>query len=249
MSTLFLQVYLEGPRQDQFCIALDPVVSDPIYDKKLLSKLSITDISTNSTVAIGGKVMIFCNYIDEDDIEVVFFECDHSGAIVWRSLANTKPPYGEVHKRAGMSFTAPPYRDAGISRVVKCFMQLRRISDHETSEPIVFYYLPLKPVHNCTLHEMFSRARALPLNGYSKRCRNKQLANNDHKEARDHKPAVDQLIRSRELESDDSQSSGDSRDTTDVKRETNESESTMKTMKTMKTKSFAFCLNFRLKSF
>jgi Rel/ankyrin family protein len=141
-------VFLEGPEIDKFEIPLEPVISDPIYDKKLLSKLTITDISTNCTIASGGKVMIFSNYINEDDIEVLFFESDEKGVTQWQSLANLKSPFGEVHKRVGLSFIAPSYRDTNITQVVQCFMQLRRISDHQTSDRMIFYYLPVCD-HNC----------------------------------------------------------------------------------------------------
>lgn len=75
------------------------IICNSVYDKKLLSKLTITDMSTKSALISGGKVMIFCNYIDEDDIEVRFFEIDSTGNVIWESMPSLKPPIGDIHKR------------------------------------------------------------------------------------------------------------------------------------------------------
>lgn len=104
----------------------------------------------------GGKVMLFCNYIDEEDIEVRFFRTDNTGAIVWESVADLKPPMGEIHKRVGISMLAPAFPFPETRTPVHAFLQLRRPSDQKTSEPIVFTYLPDCRYENCPLLE-FSR--------------------------------------------------------------------------------------------
>ena len=101
----------------------------------------------------GGKVMLFCNYIDEEDIEVRFYRTDTTGAIVWESVADLKPPMGEIHKRVGISMLAPAYPYRETRTPVHTFLQLRRPSDQKTSEPIVFTYLPDCGYENCPLLE------------------------------------------------------------------------------------------------
>lgn len=107
---LCFQVFIEDPITGKFTVPLEPVISDPVHDKKLLPKLIISDISnTSAPINSNGKVMIFCNYIDEDDIEVRFFETNLVGDVIWECLADLKPPVGEVHKRVALSFMAPTY--------------------------------------------------------------------------------------------------------------------------------------------
>lgn len=149
--------------------------------------------------------MLFCNYIDEDDIEVLFFECNAAGLTVWQSFANLKPPFGEVHKRVGMSFMAPAYRDITITDVVKCYMQLRRISDREASDPIIFYYLPLNPQHNCPFAEFYSTSRLSQTSGV---CRKKSKSDNqffnvsDDLKADPFKPFIDTTMKFEDIDSD-----------------------------------------------
>ncbi|CAG2168475.1 unnamed protein product [Oppiella nova] len=151
---LCFQAYIEDPVTRKFTRPLAPVVSDPVYDKKLLPKLIITDISTTCAPITGGKVMLFCNYIDEEDIEVRFYELDTTGAVVWESIADLKPPVGEVHKRVGISLMAPGYPysdDMSGGKPVPVYLQLRRPSDQRSSDPVVFTYLPDCPYENCPL--------------------------------------------------------------------------------------------------
>jgi Rel/ankyrin family protein len=148
---LCFQVYIEDPITGKLSIALDPVISDAVHDKKLLPKLIITDISTTSSSMSGGKVMIFCNYIDEDDIEVRFFETDNNGVVIWESIADLKPPIGEVHKRVGISLLAPAYPNPHVKEAVNVYLQLRRPSDQRSSDPLIFTYLPDCYHDNCPL--------------------------------------------------------------------------------------------------
>ncbi|CAG2113000.1 unnamed protein product [Medioppia subpectinata] len=149
---LCFQVYVEDPITRKFTKPLEPVVSDAVYDKKLLPKLIITDISTTSCRMTGGKVMLFCNYIDEEDIEVRFYETDAAtGLVVWESIADLKPPVGEVHKRVGISLMAPPYPRPECRHPVDVYLQLRRPSDQRASEAMIFTYLPECQFPNCPL--------------------------------------------------------------------------------------------------
>ena len=52
---------------------LAPVVSNVIRDKKSCNDLQIVDISENSSPVEGGKkIMLFCDKVHKDDIEVHF---------------------------------------------------------------------------------------------------------------------------------------------------------------------------------
>jgi hypothetical protein len=161
---LCFQAFIEDPITGKFTVALEPVVSDAVHDKKLLPKLIITDISTTCSPISGGKVMLFCNYIDEDDIEVRFFETDTNGVITWETIADLKPPIGEVHKRVGISLISPPYHDLNAKNAINVYLQLRRPSDQRSSEPLIFTYLPDCKHNDCPLlkYNYFTKSGFLP---------------------------------------------------------------------------------------
>uniref|UniRef100_UPI00398EA225 nuclear factor NF-kappa-B p105 subunit-like isoform X2 n=1 Tax=Pristiophorus japonicus TaxID=55135 RepID=UPI00398EA225 len=75
-----------------------------------------------------------------DDIQVRFYEEDESGAI-WEAFGDFGPT--DVHRQFAIVFRTPKYRDMDISKPASVFVQLRRKSDSETSEPKPFTYYPL----------------------------------------------------------------------------------------------------------
>ena len=120
---------------------LTPVVSDIIYDKKTMADLCIYEIShAFASVSSQQKVIILCNCVLKDNIEVRFYELDSNGNLVWEDNAQFLPR--NVYKQTAISFKIPKYRLEHISQPVECYVQLRRKSDGHTSQSKKFYYLP-----------------------------------------------------------------------------------------------------------
>lgn len=58
------QVFLKDPEGHNFNIPLDPVVSEPIYDKKAMSDLVICKLSKpSSSVAGGEEIILLCEKV------------------------------------------------------------------------------------------------------------------------------------------------------------------------------------------
>lgn len=157
MSTIRLcfQVFVQGKGK---LIPLKPVVSEPIQDKKSLFELSISALSSCSCSVDGGKeIILLCDKVVREDIEIVFFEVD-SG---WEGNGVFQPT--DVHKNYAIKFKTPVYQITDIidpvqvsfitvfgdqfyitSRSLKVFVMLRRPSDGATSKPLEFEYYPSK---------------------------------------------------------------------------------------------------------
>lgn len=61
---LCFQVFLEGDNRGKFTVPLNPVVSDPIYDKKAMSDLVICKLSDCSCTVAGGKeIILLCEKV------------------------------------------------------------------------------------------------------------------------------------------------------------------------------------------
>ena len=87
---LCFQVFLEGPESGQFLIPLEPVVSEPIYDKKAMSELSIAKLSHYSCPVSGGQeVILLCDRVIKDDIQIRFFE-ERDDCLHWEAFADFK---------------------------------------------------------------------------------------------------------------------------------------------------------------
>ncbi|KAL3274556.1 hypothetical protein HHI36_015937 [Cryptolaemus montrouzieri] len=139
---LCFQVFLEGNTKGKFNVALDPVVSEPIIDKKKISELVINKLShcTSYVDANGGDIILLCGKIIRNDIQIRFFE-EKDGATVWEGYGQFKP--SNIHKNVAISFRPPRYQDQDVQEPVKVFIQLRRPSNGELSEPLPFQFLPL----------------------------------------------------------------------------------------------------------
>ncbi|ESO85467.1 hypothetical protein LOTGIDRAFT_107626 [Lottia gigantea] len=123
---------------------LQPVVSQPIHDKKALNDLVICRVDKSSGRAKGGdEVFILCEKINKDDIGIKFYEERKDGTIEWEAFGEFGA--GDVHRQYAIVFKTPEYRNCYINRPVQVFMQLHRPSDAETSEPINFIYMPDDP--------------------------------------------------------------------------------------------------------
>ncbi|XP_032876238.1 nuclear factor NF-kappa-B p105 subunit isoform X1 [Amblyraja radiata] len=127
----------------RFTRRLIPVISQPIYDSKApnASNLRIVRMDRTAGCVTGGdEVYLLCDKVQKDDIQVRFYEEDENGGM-WEAFGNFGPT--DVHRQFAIVFKTPKYRDVEISKPASVFVQLRRKSDCETSEPKPFTYYPL----------------------------------------------------------------------------------------------------------
>ncbi|TKS65039.1 NF-kappa-B p105 subunit Nuclear factor of kappa light polypeptide gene enhancer in B-cells 1 Nuclear factor [Collichthys lucidus] len=125
-----------------FSRRLEPVVSEPIYDSKApnASNLKIVRMDRTAGCVSGGEeVYLLCDKVQKDDIQVRFYEEDDNG-LTWEALGDFSPT--DVHRQFAIVFKTPKYRDQNLQRPTSVFVQLKRKSDNETSEPKPFTYHP-----------------------------------------------------------------------------------------------------------
>ncbi|KAK6640287.1 hypothetical protein RUM44_011973 [Polyplax serrata] len=138
---LCFQVFLEGPKKEEFTIPLRPIVSDPIYDKKAMSDLTICKLSDCSASVAGGReIILLCEKVAKEDIQVRFYE-ERDGDLFWEALGDFQPT--QVHKQVAISFRTPKYKNIDVEKPVKVWVQLRRPSDGAVSESVPFQFVPL----------------------------------------------------------------------------------------------------------
>uniref|UniRef100_A0A3Q3FZF2 Nuclear factor of kappa light polypeptide gene enhancer in B-cells 1 n=1 Tax=Labrus bergylta TaxID=56723 RepID=A0A3Q3FZF2_9LABR len=125
-----------------FSRRLEPVVSEPIYDSKApnASNLKIVRMDRTAGCVSGGEeVYLLCDKVQKDDIQVRFYEEDDNGP-TWEALGDFSPT--DVHRQFAIVFKTPKYRDQNLQKPTSVFVQLKRKSDNETSEPKPFTYHP-----------------------------------------------------------------------------------------------------------
>ncbi|XP_076297574.1 embryonic polarity protein dorsal-like isoform X2 [Lasioglossum baleicum] len=138
---LCFQVFIEGSQKGKFNVALPAVVSDPIFDKKAISDLVISDLSHPNALVTGGmKIILLCEKVAKEDIQIQFFE-EKDGQMVWEGFGDFQPSH--VHKQTAITFKTPTYRGQTVDQPVQVYIQLKRPSDGATSEPFPFEMLPL----------------------------------------------------------------------------------------------------------
>lgn len=137
---LCFQVFIEGSTPGKCDVPLEPVVSEPIHDKKAMSDLVITKLSHCSAPATGGReVILLCDRIAKDDITIRFYE-ERDGKLIWETYY--EPSCTDIHKQVAICFKTPKYYDENIQQPVTTRIQLKRISDGQVSEPRLFQFLP-----------------------------------------------------------------------------------------------------------
>lgn len=134
---LCFQVFIKG--EDGKCrVPLDPVVSEPIYDRKHLPNLVITRISTCiCAVDEEPEIIILCGKIFEDDIQVRFYK-EQLGVLTWEEYGSPS----EVHRNVALAVKVPKYCNLEMETEVEVMVQLKRPSDNAFSAAIPFQYLP-----------------------------------------------------------------------------------------------------------
>ncbi|XP_029963151.1 proto-oncogene c-Rel-like isoform X1 [Salarias fasciatus] len=134
---LCIQVFLQD-ETGQYTRALNPIVSNPIYDNRApnTAELRICRVNRNSGSVKGGdEIFLLCDKVQKDDIEVRFFSADG-----WEAKGSFSQ--ADVHRQVAIVFKTPPYYNTSITESVTVQMQLRRPSDQEVSQPMDFRYLP-----------------------------------------------------------------------------------------------------------
>uniref|UniRef100_A0A673IYL5 Nuclear factor NF-kappa-B p105 subunit-like n=1 Tax=Sinocyclocheilus rhinocerous TaxID=307959 RepID=A0A673IYL5_9TELE len=125
-----------------FSRRLEPVISDPIFDSKApnASNLKIVRMDRTAGCVTGGEeVYLLCDKVQKDDIQVRFYEDDESG-LTWEAYGDFSPT--DVHRQFAIVFKTPKYQDQNLQKPISVFVQLKRKSDNETSEPKPFTYHP-----------------------------------------------------------------------------------------------------------
>eukprot|EP00118_Oscarella_pearsei_P017684 m.177408 g.177408 ORF g.177408 m.177408 type:complete len:939 (+) comp39158_c2_seq68:4396-7212(+) len=128
-----------------FVNPLSPCISDPVYDSKApsASTLKICRMDRHSgSVAGGDEIFLLCDRVQKDDIEVKFIEKEPVAGGNWEALASFST--NDVHRQYAIVFKTPRYWNQNISQSVQVYIQLKRKSDGELSEPKVFTYQPLE---------------------------------------------------------------------------------------------------------
>ncbi|CAG2113041.1 unnamed protein product [Medioppia subpectinata] len=136
---LCFQVYLESA-PDVFDVALEPLVSEPIFDKKAMSELAIAKLSHYSAPVGGGQdIVLLCDRVVKDDIRIRFWE-ERDDCLYWEAFADFKA--SDIHKHFAISFRSPKYCDLSVQNAIPVNVELVRPSDGGTSESLPFYLLP-----------------------------------------------------------------------------------------------------------
>uniref|UniRef100_H2YS42 RHD domain-containing protein n=1 Tax=Ciona savignyi TaxID=51511 RepID=H2YS42_CIOSA len=143
---LCFEAFIQDSR-GKYTQKLDPVVSDPIYDKKATcsSVLKICRVDKTHGSCMGNEeVFLLCDKVQKEDIQVVFFRDG------WEALGDFNAM--DVHRQVAIVFRTPPFCNSNLQEKVDVHFKLRRPSDHETSKPLLFTYLPV--FHVCSIAAM-----------------------------------------------------------------------------------------------
>ncbi|XP_001949498.2 embryonic polarity protein dorsal isoform X1 [Acyrthosiphon pisum] len=136
---LCFQAFLGGTQKGKYSI-LEPIVSDPIYDKKAMSDLSICRLSDAAASVVGDKeIILLCEKVTKDDIQVRFFE-EKDGKCIWEDYGVFKA--SDVHKQVAIWFKTPKYKITEIDSPVNVWIQLKRPSDGMCSDALPFTFTP-----------------------------------------------------------------------------------------------------------
>ena len=122
-------------------IPLKAIVSDPIFDKKSMFDLSIKSLCSCSTsVAGGNRIILLCDKVNKDDIQVRFYE-ENGPNLIWEAYGNFTP--SDVHFQTAIEFKTPQYKCLNVDSAIKVNIQLLRPSDGATSIPLPFLLTPM----------------------------------------------------------------------------------------------------------
>lgn len=116
-------------------------VSDTIFDAKAYKALTIAEISDNNAPVEGGKkIILLCEKVSRDDIEIRFFYKDPKTGEQKMLKGHFSP--NNVHHQVGITFTTPVFPDQSITESIEAQMILHKPSDECVSDPVPFYFTP-----------------------------------------------------------------------------------------------------------
>ncbi|KAK3930978.1 Embryonic polarity protein dorsal [Frankliniella fusca] len=122
---------------------LDVQVSEPIHNKTAATNLRIVKLSDYSASVEGGKeILMFCDKVVKDDVEIRFFEQRDNTTAQWEAFGLFHS--SDVHRGYGISFRTPPYKSLDVDAPVEIFLELRRPSDFAAGDPVKFLFLPVE---------------------------------------------------------------------------------------------------------
>ena len=74
--------------------------------------LTICRLTESAASVAGGKeILLFCDKITKDDIQVRFYE-EQDGRLVWEGIGDFQP--SDVHKQYGICFRTPRYKNIEV---------------------------------------------------------------------------------------------------------------------------------------
>ena len=71
----------------------------------------------SASVTGGKEIMLFCDKVSKDDIQVQFYE-ETDGVVTWRALGDFQPT--DVHKQYGICFRTPKYKVMEVRHYAFC---------------------------------------------------------------------------------------------------------------------------------
>ncbi|CAB1348572.1 unnamed protein product [Coregonus sp. 'balchen'] len=119
---------------------LNPIVSNPVYDKKATttSELKINRLNIVKGPCTGKtEIYMLCDKVQKDDVEIIF----KRGS--WEAKAEFAQT--DVHRQIAIVFKTPSYQEQDVGEEVEVNVFLRRLSDHMDSDPVTFTYQPDNP--------------------------------------------------------------------------------------------------------
>ena len=96
----------------------------------------------SASVAGGKEILLFCEKVTKDDIEVRFYQ-EIDGQLIWEGFGEFQP--SDVHKQYGICFRTPRYVNLETEVNTSVYIQLRRPSDGAVSDPRPFELTPIAP--------------------------------------------------------------------------------------------------------
>ena len=94
----------------------------------------------SASVAGGKEILLFCEKVTKDDIEVRFYQ-EVNGQIMWEGYGEFQP--SDVHKQYGICFRTPRFLNLETEENIPVKIQLRRPSDGAVSDPRPFQFTPI----------------------------------------------------------------------------------------------------------
>ena len=141
---IIFQVFIEPVQEagysgkSNFTTTLAPICSNPIFNKHA-ENLKIIDISDNQATVTGNKkIIILTEKLPKPEDIAIRFSDPSSG---WEDFGHFEP--GHVHKQVAITLKVPKYKTQDIKESKKVLIELVKLSDNSSSEPIVFFYTPI----------------------------------------------------------------------------------------------------------